>query len=104
MICIKISDDDDKFKMMIVGHACYAPKGQDIVCASVSTLAFTLISMLEYKSDCILDYEFEADSGLMNISFRHKNKLELQPILDTVICGFNLIAESNPDYVSVSLN
>ena len=34
------------FRVIITGHAGYAPEGQDIVCASVSTLFYTMIGYL----------------------------------------------------------
>lgn len=36
--------DSEALTLTVSGHAGYAPKGQDIVCAGVSTLVYTLIS------------------------------------------------------------
>lgn len=38
--------EDDGFRVVISGHAGYAPEGQDIVCASVSTLLYATIGYL----------------------------------------------------------
>ncbi len=38
--------DNNGFRVIITGHAGYAPEGQDIVCASVSTLFYTMIGYL----------------------------------------------------------
>lgn len=39
---IKIHADEDKKILTVTGHAGYAPKGEDIVCAGVSALVQTL--------------------------------------------------------------
>ncbi|MBQ4602771.1 MAG: ribosomal-processing cysteine protease Prp [Clostridia bacterium] len=36
--------DNDALTLTLCGHAEYAPKGKDIVCAGVSTLVYTLIN------------------------------------------------------------
>ncbi len=38
--------EDDGFRVIITGHAGYAPEGQDIVCASVSSLLYATIGYL----------------------------------------------------------
>lgn len=39
---IKIHIDEDSLTLIVTGHAEYAPKGNDVVCAGVSTLVQTL--------------------------------------------------------------
>ena len=41
---IKAVYDSDALTLTLSGHAGYAPKGQDIVCAGVSALVYTLIN------------------------------------------------------------
>ncbi len=38
--------ENDGFRVIITGHADYAPEGQDIVCASVSSLFYAMIGYL----------------------------------------------------------
>ncbi len=38
--------ENDGFRVIITGHARYAPEGQDIVCASVSTLLYAMVGYL----------------------------------------------------------
>lgn len=38
--------ENDGFRVIITGHAGYATEGQDIVCASVSTLFYTMVGYL----------------------------------------------------------
>lgn len=39
--------EEDTYRVIISGHANFAPHGQDIVCASVSTLFYTLLGYLK---------------------------------------------------------
>lgn len=42
MIKIRIHSDRTHFRMDVRGHAEYAPKGEDIVCAAVSAITHTM--------------------------------------------------------------
>jgi len=44
MISVKVSEKEDLTVISIRGHACYAPPGKDIVCASVSSLFYALLT------------------------------------------------------------
>lgn len=44
--------EDDGFRVIVRGHADYAPKGQDIVCAAISTLFFAMTSYISTASGC----------------------------------------------------
>ena len=45
MICAVFGEN----RMTLRGHADYAPRGEDIVCAAASALVFALIGALEEK-------------------------------------------------------
>ena len=47
MICIRITECEDGVELSAHGHAGYAPRGQDVVCAGVSALLYGFISYLE---------------------------------------------------------
>ena len=47
MICIRITEREDGVELSAHGHAGYAPRGQDVVCAGVSALLYGFISYLE---------------------------------------------------------
>ena len=48
---IKVIYHRDLNRVSVVGHAMSAEKGQDIVCASVSILIYTLASFVENLKD-----------------------------------------------------
>ena len=47
MICIRITEREDGLELFAHGHAGYAPRGQDVVCAGVSALLYGFIAYLE---------------------------------------------------------
>lgn len=47
MICIRITEREDGLELSAHGHAGYAPRGQDVVCAGVSALIYGFIAYLE---------------------------------------------------------
>lgn len=79
----------------IDGHAGYAPKGQDIVCAGVSAIEVALAEWLKAENiphkavigeetDCILCKDARAEA-----------------CMDMAWTGLKLIAENYPDYVCI---
>lgn len=59
---IQIRIDVENMCMAVSGHAGYAPVGQDIVCAAVSTLTYTLVQNLALLL-CSDDYSNEIKDG-----------------------------------------
>ena len=47
MICIRMTEREDGLELSAHGHAGYAPRGQDVVCAGVSALIYGFIAYLE---------------------------------------------------------
>ena len=82
----------------VKGHANYAPHGQDMVCAAVSTLVQNLVySISELTEDKILHH---MQPGAVEI--RHGNLSEgAKLLLDSFFIGINMIAESFPNHVRI---
>ena len=82
------------------GHAGYAIKGDDIVCASVSTIFYTLANYLEQigaedlvgsdEDDFIIECKALFQDEAVHTAFRMS------------VFGLSLIAEQYPDNVSVT--
>lgn len=87
----------------VSGHANYAKKGSDIVCAAVSVLAQTAVgAMQEIVGDC--EYEIKQDGYLRcaipgNIGEQLKEKAQL--ILETMVIGFYQIEMEYKKFVSI---
>lgn len=95
MIEVKHSEN----KIIISGHAGYAPIGQDIVCAGVSTLAQNFLLSIENLTDDVVNSV--ATKGKLEIKYRNlsdKGKL----LVDSFFVGVQMIANEYPKYVTVT--
>lgn len=93
----------DKLFITIEGHSAYAQSGSDIVCAGISTLAYTLLN-------CMLDEESSGNvklirnivrDGFMHLEIEYFDfsKNRVQGIFDTCIKGLLMLEDSYPKHV-----
>jgi uncharacterized protein YsxB (DUF464 family) len=83
----------------IKGHAGYAPHGQDIVCAGISTLVQTLIQSVEDLCTDTISYHLQPGS----VEIKHGNlSANAQLLVDSFFIGVYMIANSYPNHVEVS--
>ena len=79
--------------LTVEGHAGYAPKGQDIVCAAVSALVYALIGTLEETENVA---EMVLRPGYAAVEAKKKTAA-----FDLVRCGLTQLADRYPDFVQV---
>ncbi len=92
--------DEDSFVVKISGHAGYAEKGSDIVCASISSLAQTLaLSIMDTTDKVDYNVEIDKDHGMMLISAKGRKALDA---FEVVLKGFEQTAFAFPENVSIS--
>ena len=85
-------------RIAISGHAGYAPPGQDIVCAAISTLVQTFIASVEELTEDNLKSEITAGNAVVEYgNLTEKGKL----LLDSFFVGIRMIADSYPHYVQL---
>ena len=90
----------------VSGHANYAPKGQDIVCAAVSILTQALANAL---ADVDVKYgmarmEMQAPAeGQMKISARvcWANLSMIRSYFEVAVTGLRMLAEKYPEYIKL---
>lgn len=83
----------------IKGHAGYAPLGQDIVCAGVSTLAQTLIASIEALTEDAIQYDIQP--GWVEIKFG-KLSASTKLLIASFFVGVEMIADNYPDNVTLT--
>ncbi|GAA0264092.1 ribosomal-processing cysteine protease Prp [Faecalicatena contorta] len=94
MIAISVRKDG----ITVIGHAGYAPVGQDIVCAGVSALTQTLIKSIEdLTSDKI---KYKISPGGVDIEYGNLSE-KAKTLVDSFFVGILMIADEFPDYVRV---
>lgn len=85
---------------MIAGHANYAERGKDIVCAGVSALWQTLLLSLEELTDVKLEYPNEQDVAFVHYGDKDLSE-DAQLLIRSFFIGVNGIAAAYPDHVKV---
>ena len=98
---INIVYEPDNYKLTIKGHA-GGKKGQDIVCAAVSALFYTLASSLKSAKHMLHDINVKDDSGNAMIQCIPKDEYEVNVALVywTVLNGIQEIAENYSEKVT----
>ena len=80
------------------GHAGYAPRGQDIVCAGISTLVQTLIQ--SFEDLCTDEISYHLQPGRVEI--KHGDlSAKAKVLVNSFFIGVYMIAERYPNHVKV---
>lgn len=88
-----------EYSLSMNGHAGYSDMGSDIVCASASTLAYTLWGFLE-NSPTVTELDTVERSGEMEISCIGDRKL-VKTAFRMAMLGFLQLEKAYPQCVSV---
>lgn len=102
MIRIEISKNDEYIlKVSLIGHAKYADYGNDIVCASVSSIAITTVnSILKISSDAI---NYTNDDGLLVIEIKKYDRV-INILMKNMIDLFKELEEDYPKNIKIIFN
>ena len=97
---IRASYDRKELCLSVKGHAASAPKGQDLVCAAASTLAFTLAAAVLDSAERYAPI-VSRQEGEIRIACRpaRGERALCRRAMDTVFTGFEMLANEYPDYV-----
>lgn len=92
-----IRKDGKIVNLTVVGHANSAPKGEDLVCAAVSSILVGGCNALE-KHNC---FAIKLDSGDAEIKeLSHANEHDYE-VLETMMTQFKTVSESNNKFLKV---
>lgn len=98
MIMVIKQINEDIIEIIVSGHACYGPYGQDIVCSAVSSLFYTLYFSLDKLTNDEVNVDFADDVSKITIKNISNNG---RLIVSSFFIGIREIASSYPDYVSI---
>lgn len=94
-------------RLTITGHANSGEAGHDLVCASVSILAYTLSANVEnmVKAKQARDPIINLAEGSANVYCKSKQgyRSVVTLVYDTVCAGLELLAKHYPDYISYEI-
>lgn len=93
---------DGEYGLTIKGHAQYAARGKDIVCAAISALSFSLATKLEKDADKISDADvrFEEEATVISCTPKEGYRDECRGAYDVVLEGFKQMARAYPKNVT----
>lgn len=111
MIRIRVTRRGDGLELQAVGHAGYAPRGQDVVCAGVSALLYGFVAYLEALSSVAtaeghvcgretLSWEATEGDGELRVRTRGEASRVLEGF-SAVEAGIRLIAGAYPHLVAL---
>lgn len=83
------------------GHAGFAKKGKDIVCASVSVLTTNTINSIESLTDT--DFTGGADDGYIEWEFPNGCNKETQLLMDSLVLGLDQISNEYKNYLKLEI-
>lgn len=95
MTKVRFSEAKDEISIDIRGHASYAPKGEDIVCAAISMLGQTLLAYLETDHE---DFRYIIQDGRIWAWAKGPN---VQTALKIIMTGFWLLEQNYPDHIEI---
>lgn len=82
------------------GHAGAAPMGQDLVCAALSMLMFTLEASVQDHAQALMPTIYKADGKFMvRCSPTDRNRRMCRTILQTIFRGCELLSADYPEQV-----
>ncbi len=90
----------------VSGHSGQASKGNDIVCAAVSTLSQSVAMALEYYE---IAHNINQQGGLLEfsvnfVSLDDEKKIRCESIVSVFIIGLHEISKQYPEFVHVTIN
>ncbi len=105
MTTVTIHKSNDKtIGFVIDGHVGFADFGKDIVCASLSLLAYTAINSLnivaELKEEDV-NYEIDEEAGFLKVETKNTTNDKSDVIYGSFLVGVQLLEESYGDFVTL---
>ena len=103
MITVVISKHNNEYKgITLDGHAGFADKGYDIVCAAVSVLVINTINSIEQFTDDAFSGDAAEDGGHISFSFTDTISDSSRLLLDSMLLGLDQIQKQYGDeYISL---
>ena len=101
MIIAKYDRNGETHTLSVNGHAGYAEKGQDIVCAGVSAIVYALIGWLENNSDEARFISIDEMGGEVIISCEGDS--DVASVFYMAAVGIEQIMNTYPDHVDINI-
>ena len=103
---IQIIYNRDTSRVSITGHAGSGEVGHDLVCASVSILAYTLASLVRNFGEGVqrgVTVDLNEGEALISCDPVEDFRCSIKLVFDTICTGFELLAQEYPENVSFEM-
>ena len=105
MVTISMNKTENTLTLKVEGHAVQAEKGQDIICASVSMLVYTIAQYVkwmyeQHKLKRMPLIELEEGNSQVIIKPKSEHIADALHAFFVVSVGFDLLARNYPEYVT----
>ena len=100
---INITFHPDTFELKVEGHADHGKKGEDIVCAAISALFYTLAEALYQSEEMMtspLSFDDKDGEGYIRCFPKEEYVGNISRTYWTILVGLELVANSYPDNVT----
>lgn len=103
-IVIKKDSKSNLIGFSCIGHANYAKKGSDIICAGISVLTHSTVLALEKLTCLSIKVKQNARRGSLECSWDHnpQETERLNLIIEVMLIGLTEIQRQYPEYLNVS--
>ncbi len=95
--------DDLTFGIEASGHAGFARKGKDIVCAAISSLMFTTMNSMESILNKVVISEGTDISGNLEFTVKDYRDRDVQLLFESLSLGLNDIQEQYPKNLKLTI-
>lgn len=86
----------------VSGHAGFAKRGKDIVCAAVSMLVTNCVNSLDKLTECPFSYEENEKDALMCITFKEGMDERAKLLTDSLLLGLKSVEDCyGHGYISI---
>ena len=102
MTNITVEKNGDRHILHIEGHAGYGTHGNDIVCAAVSILGYTLLNELLIMEERkqVKNVSYEEDNGKLLIEFSGGDNA-VNTAYETILTGFEALQQNYSENISL---
>ena len=100
---INITFRPETLELEIKGHANHGKKGEDIVCAAISTLFYTLGEVLNQSAEmleCEPIFKDEEGKGTLSCKPKEEYRGNIALTYRAILIGFELVASNYPKNVT----
>ena len=102
-----LKKNDRIFEVECDGHTNYGEKGEDIVCASLSSIVQTSVLGLLMIAELELDMKRDDERGYLRFTLpeklNEKQIVQSSAILDTMLCGISDLYENFSDFIELEV-